>query len=99
MHPAARAASMIICRINNDLVHIHSAQLMDFLGNDFGTFGESERVHSFLKAHPDKNFILENVGLTRLLRNAKPEDYGTSKGDIFCGKVTFDSKKRLVVCS
>ena len=90
---------MILSRVNNDLFHVLVAKLRRSNGKPVRLFGNGPHVIAYLHANPDTDFLLETVQTGRQLLGTSKAKYGPASGDVFCGRVRFDSVANVVLCS
>jgi len=90
---------MILSRVNNDLFHVLVAKLRRSNGKPVRLFGNGPHVIAYLHANPDTDFLLETVQTGQRLLGTGKAKYGPAIGDVFCGRVRFDTVANVVVCS
>ena len=90
---------MILSRVNNDLFHVLMARLRQPNGTPVRLFGNGPHVIAYLHANPDTDFLLETVQTGQQLPGKGKAKYGPASGDVFCGRVRYDSAANAVLCS
>jgi hypothetical protein len=90
---------MILSRVKNDLFHVLLARLKRSDGTHVRLFGNGPHVIAYLHANPDTDFLLETVQTGQQLPRPGKAKCGPASGDVFCGRVRFDSAANAVLFS
>lgn len=68
-------------------------------GTPVDDFTTSQAVIDYLKAHPDREFLLETLAVGNRIEDRVLLQRGVQRGDIFCGHVRFDSQSAQIICN
>lgn len=88
----------MILDASHGLVEVRVAQLKTLDRTSIRYFSTSVGVISYLKAHPDVEFLLEPQHPGQILPGGDSDEYGPEFCDVYCGKVRFDSASNEVEC-
>lgn len=78
---------------------VKSARLKLPDGTAVNDFTSSQAVIDYLKAHPDREFLLETMAVGDRIEDSILLQRGVQHGDILCGQVRFDSKSAQIICN
>ena len=90
---------MILVKVGNNLFHVLKAKLSKINGVPIRFFGNGPHVFAYLHANPDTDFLLESVDTGQCLAGTRKAEFKPATGDVFCGRVRYNSKTNDVTWS
>ena len=89
---------MILSKVGNDLFSVLVARLSRVNGQPIRFFGNSPHIIAYLHANPDTDFLLESVDTGQHLEGSRKARFIPANGDVFCGRVCFNSVTNHLTC-